>query len=936
MMTSPATSDAAAAALTASLSAASPSLADQVATWLAFRGLDPDEWVELQAWDVPERNGHTVTKVTHADSAETMTKRLQEAERFGAPGIYAMANRIHEAVATRVAAGRWHDAKKGKSTTDRDITHRRVLFIDVDYERPTDTAATNAQVEEAHAVAAGVYDHLARLLPAGADSIAFGHSGNGRSLFLALDCLPESAELAALVKGVLAALKERHETDTIKIDPSVSEAKRLSPAFGTTKRKGSGEGNRPHRRTVLVAPANPRRLSFVEVGDLLTALRRGLGVDAAARIDKAMGVRAVTAARQATSTVPGRAYEQIYREAKEIPIAGVLAWLGLLQGQDPVCPGCGKSGNSSVAIVENGLKCLHKTCADKGVPGREGFRTVIDLVCEVNGIEHREAVNALADRFGTPALPEPPEARVYHLPAPARPPPTLSAPAGQAPDLAALLAQLRALPSEHRAAAALDPVLINAAAALPDTSPAFAQLRADVKVAGGVMGTWDKAVKLARPPVVASPSPPAVARPSPPSGEEWRSLLAESRGGLRQSYGNLVLILRHAPPYAGRLTYNEMRLTPCLDGRALGAADVGVLREQLERDHGLEMSADNIKQAVCQVAEERRFHPVREYLSGLAWDGTPRIDDVARLILGIAPPPENEDAEPPPPPPEDAPPTPYALAVRMIKAWFVSAVARAMRPGCKVDTALVLNGPQGYLKSTFFTVLGGPFFSDTTMTDISNKDSLMQLHAAWIYEWGEIENITTRRHSAEVKGFVTSPSDNFRAPYASAITINPRTTVIVGSTNENQFLSDPTGSRRFHVLKITSRINVALLRQWRDQLWAEAVALFGSGYQWWLEDREETVREEEAKGYQTDDATVDAVRRWLAGEEARALVTRHGYVLAADVLLLCLKLEAGRWGRPEQTRVGLAMAEIGWTKERPRIGKERVWVYKPPPAPKTC
>lgn len=934
MMTAPAPIPDHAGDLAASLAAPSP-LLEQVERWLAFRGLAPGEWIELQALDVEEGGGsYTATKCAYASDAPTLARLFQEGDRFRCPGVYTIANRIDDAVASRQAPGRWFTAKKGRSTTDRDVTHRRVIFVDVDYERPTGTAATDQQVEEAHAVAARVYGDLAALTPPGA--LAFGHSGNGRSIFIALACLPATPELGTLVKGVLAALKERHETATVKIDPSVSDEKRLAPAFGTVKRKGNGQGERPHRRTVLVTPPTPRPLSLAEVGDLLVALRRGLGVDATARVDKAMGVRPVQSAPARPATPHGDAYRAIFQEAKDLPVGEVLAWLGLLHGSDPVCPGCGKSGDSSVAIYLNGLKCLHKSCAERGVAGSPGFRTVIDIVCEAQNVEPREAVNALAERFGTPALPEPREpvpAKVYHLPPPSpRPPPALLTPPEMAGDLAALLTQLATLPPEQRAAAAMSPSLVQAAASLPDTSPEFAQLRVDVKAAGAAMAAWDKAVRAARPAPPAKPAavaPPPPPPPDPAGPDAWRALLTEERGEIKQSYGNLVLILREAPAYKGRLSYNEMRLTPCLDGLPLGDADVGILREQLERSFGLEMSADNIKQAVRQVAEEQRFHPVRAYLSGLQWDQTPRIDDVARLILGILPPPENEDADPPPPPKPGDPPTPYALAVRMLRAWFTSAVARAMRPGCKVDTALVLIGPQGFLKSTFFSVLGGPFFSDTAM-DISGKDGLMQLHAAWIYEWGEIENVTTKKHSAEVKGFITSPSDNFRAPYASAITINKRSGVIVGSTNENQFLNDPTGSRRFHILRITSRVNVPLLKEWRDQLWAEARALFEADYQWWLADEEDAVREQEAAGYRIEDATTDAIRHWLGGEQAKILLTNNKYILAADILQNVMKLDPGRWGRPEQTRVGLAMAELGWVKDRPTVGKSRVWVYRPP------
>jgi len=185
--------------------------------------------------------------------------------------------------------------------------------------------------------------------------------------------------------------------------------------------------------------------------------------------------------------------------------------------------------------------------------------------------------------------------------------------------------------------------------------------------------------------------------------------------------------------------------------------------------------------------------------------------------------------------------------------------------------------------------------------------------------------MATNRYLAE------STSDNFRPPYGSATTINPRSTIIVGSTNEEQFLNDGTGSRRFHVLLITKKIDIATLKQWRDQLWAEACALFAEGYEWWLRAAEEDAREIEAERHKIEEATVEAVRRWAATPEAQKIIANNGgHLFPADVLQHAFKLDPGRWGRPEQTRVGLAMAELGWVKDRPTVGKSRVWVYRPP------
>ncbi len=425
--------------------------------------------------------------------------------------------------------------------------------------------------------------------------------------------------------------------------------------------------------------------------------------------------------------------------------------------------------------------------------------------------------------------------------------------------------------------------------------------------------TAAKAAQRPAPPpaaeAAAEPAPPAPA----PAPADWRTLVSRSKSGeAKNTYGNVCLVLRNT--YGSRLTYNEMRLSPILDGVPLVDPDIGRVREELERAWGMTPSAENTAQAIRQVSGEQSFHPVRDYLTGLTWDGVCRIERVAADVLGADPSP---------------------LTVRMLRAWFVSAVARAMRPGCKVDTALVLVGPQGYFKSTFFSVLGGQWFSDTAM-DISNKDSLLQLAFAWIYEWPELENVTSRKQASEVKAFTTSRADTFRPPFGRGVIQHPRGTVIVGTTNEEQFLADATGSRRFWVIRITKRIDASLLASLRDQLWAEAVALFTSNYAWWLEHGEEEEREEAAEEHRVDDALDGVIASWAYGSEARRLVTERatplqpGYITTRDILEKGMKLDFGKWDRGTQTRVGIAMRRLKWAKARPSIRGLRDWVYYPP------
>ena len=159
--------------------------------------------------------------------------------------------------------------------------------------------------------------------------------------------------------------------------------------------------------------------------------------------------------------------------------------------------------------------------------------------------------------------------------------------------------------------------------------------------------------------------------------------------------------------------------------------------------------------------------------------------------------------------------------IALIRKWAISAVARAMRPGCKVDTVLVLVGRQGVGKSSFFSAIGGEFFRDTHM-DMKNKDRFLQLHSAWIYEWSELSAIRVA-DIEDVKSFISSCDDNFRAPYDAATAKHPRRGVIVGSTNKDQFLRDPTGTLRFWPITIRGRIDVALIRRNRDAFWADAL-----------------------------------------------------------------------------------------------------------------
>lgn len=394
------------------------------------------------------------------------------------------------------------------------------------------------------------------------------------------------------------------------------------------------------------------------------------------------------------------------------------------------------------------------------------------------------------------------------------------------------------------------------------------------------------------------PLPSAAA---PPPADAWeRSLLRTKEGAIKSSLFNVASILRHDPIFAGRLSFNEMALRPFLGSEPIRDADVHLVRADIEERYRFVVKGDVVRDAVELVASERSFHPVRDYLNGLEWDGTARIDGVPASVLNV-----DDD-----------------LSRRLVRAWFVSAVARAMNPGCKVDTALVLIGPQGAGKSSFFSALGGAWFSDTAM-DITNKDGLLQLASAWIYEWAEIEHVTSRKQAAEVKGFVTSATDTFRPPFGRSVVEHKRSSVIVGTTNDDQFLNDPTGSRRFWIVEVSGRIDVRLLRAMRDQLWAEAVAAYRRGEAWWLDDKDERAREEAAKAHQVEDPWQDPISGWLRRNGDNPF-TVHQILSDAG----CLNLRAEQQTQTALNRVGRILKRLGFHNPKARVkgASVRVWV----------
>lgn len=305
-------------------------------------------------------------------------------------------------------------------------------------------------------------------------------------------------------------------------------------------------------------------------------------------------------------------------------------------------------------------------------------------------------------------------------------------------------------------------------------------------------------------------------------------------GDLEATAANVLLIMRNDPLLKGTFGYNELlervvflKPTPWhrkIENRTDGDPwidwDSANLRVYMEQYWGLKNRAD-MQDAFAVVQEENKFNPLQDYLKGLTWDGTERLDTLLIRYLRA------EDCA-------------YVRAVT--RKWFTAAVARAMSPGRKFDNMLVLVGDQGVGKSTLVQVMSKGRFSDS-ITDLKGKNAYEQLRGAWLVEFGELASMK-RAEVETVKNFVSKTEDSYRPAYGEFTRTYKRTCVFFGTTNEMEFLKDRTGARRFWPVQVRLKLADVVeaggaligLEKEVDQLWAEAVVRWREGEPLWLAD----------------------------------------------------------------------------------------------------
>lgn len=430
----------------------------------------------------------------------------------------------------------------------------------------------------------------------------------------------------------------------------------------------------------------------------------------------------------------------------------------------------------------------------------------------------------------------------------------------------------------------------------------------------------------------------------------WAHLITSSSGAVQKVRENVVVALDGRPDKgvpgiaecAGLIRFNEFsnivdKARPTPWGTPAGdweEHDELQMGDWLVREHGLpSMSRETLVEAVLVVARRHKYHPPRERMLALrgCWDKLPRLDEwLTRTCLE-----------------EDEHPQELLDYLSLAGRFFLMALcARVMPevrrgtqvcvgPGAKFDYMLVLESPQGWGKSTLAAVLGGPYYADTGL-DVKHKDSLMNIQGVQVYEWSELESLT-KQEVGDVKRFISSPVDRFRATFDKRPAKYPRQVVFVGTTNEAHYLIDTTGNRRFWPVRLQRPPDLGWLRENLEQLLAEAVHRVDAGERFYP-DREEEARlfRQQQQSRVLESSLEGAIRTYLYDEKQHVPHGQGNGTLVNEVGMQDLLTRVG-YSIDKQTdavvkKAGALMHMLGWTVKRlsPDEQGKRARVYVRP------
>jgi putative DNA primase/helicase len=395
------------------------------------------------------------------------------------------------------------------------------------------------------------------------------------------------------------------------------------------------------------------------------------------------------------------------------------------------------------------------------------------------------------------------------------------------------------------------------------------------------------------------------------SSSDWRLGLIESKKGLITTgsggTANAATVLSSDARWSGVLAYDEFGETivtlkpppwrvvdvPHGGARPGDWTDEDTIRTKfwlIDSEYRIGIGSELVLEAVRAASHRVRFHPVRDWVRSIKWDGTKRLPTWLIDVMGA------EDTE-------------FTRSVG--QCWAISAMARLFAPGCKVDTVPIFEGDQGTFKSSTIRALAGDaWFLEMNITDVSNKDAMQVLRRKWIAELPEFDGLS-RAEQSNVKNYFSRQTDTYRPSYGKMAQDFQRQIVFAASTNKHQYLGDETGGRRYWPIRCRGG-NVTLARSIRDQFWAEAHVRYECGEPWHITDPAilDASREVQDARFRSDPWEI-SVAEWLA-KPSQVGVSKAGAGITTADVLEGLGLDTAKRDNGHSTRVGSILRRLGW------------------------
>ena len=375
----------------------------------------------------------------------------------------------------------------------------------------------------------------------------------------------------------------------------------------------------------------------------------------------------------------------------------------------------------------------------------------------------------------------------------------------------------------------------------------------------------------------------------------WRHHLDMGEKGVKRNLTNLMVHLRFLPDLGQKIRFNEQTQSPEWKGRKLEDHDFIDIRLTIEKA-GFQPNESDVRPGVMRLAHENRYNPIADYLAGLEWDGIDRIDHWMVRLLG----------------------SPKDEFVRLVSSKsLIAAVARVMKPGCQVDTMVVLEGPQGIRKSSAIQELFSTEYAFEIVSGFENHRALANsMIGAWAVELAEFVAVT-KSNPATVKGLISMRHDRVILPYGRSLTDLPRRVTFWGTINPDDagYLGDTTGNRRYWPVPVT-KVDIEGIRNHRDQMWAEAFRRYKENERWWLEGDEDALSSANTEQREDMDPWVEVLRDKMMSVD---------HITATDAMSK-IGVPFERMDKRTQMRTTNALKKIGFIKTEPKDANRKTYV----------